>query len=186
MSPITPMTVPPTLETARLILRPFAMADAPEVQRLCGAREIALNTLLIPHPYPDGKAEEWIASHPASLEKGEGDRFAITLRDGGALTGAIGMLLHREHDRAEIGYWIGIPYWGRGYATEAVQAVIAYGFDELHLNRIYAEHFTRNPASGRVMQKAGMRHEGTLRQMHKKWGEYVDTDMYSILREDRG
>jgi ribosomal-protein-alanine N-acetyltransferase len=175
----------PSLTTARLLLRPFAMRDAPDVQRLCNVREIALNTLLIPHPYPDGAAEEWIGAYPEKFEKGEALTFAITLREGNVLAGAIGMRIQRENDSAEIGYWIGVPFWGRGIATEAVQAVIDYGFDKLALNRIYAEHFTRNPASGRVLQKAGMRHEGTLRQVHKKWGEYVDAEMYAILRSDR-
>ncbi len=179
------MVEPPILETARLILRPFALTDAPDVERLCGAPEIALHTLNIPHPYPEGKAQEWIASCPERFEKGVEVTFAITLREGGALAGAIGILPNRDHDRADIGYWIGMPYWGRGFATEALRAVIAYGFDELGMNRIFAEHFTRNPASGRVMQKAGMRHEGTLRQMHKKWGEYVDSELYAILSSDQ-
>ena len=180
----TPTAQPPTLTTARLVLRPFSLSDAPDVQRLCNVRDIALNTLLIPHPYPDGMAENWISRQPESFAKGEVVSFAITLADGGALVGAIGMRVQLENDCAEIGYWIGVPYWGRGFATEAASAVIAYGFDRLVLNRIFAEHFTRNAASGRVLQKAGMRHEGTLRQAHKKWGEYVDSELYAILRGD--
>jgi RimJ/RimL family protein N-acetyltransferase len=160
------------------------MTDAPDVQRLCNVREIALNTLLIPHPYPDGAAEEWIGAYPEKFGKGAALTFAITLREDAVLAGAIGMRIQRENDSGEIGYWIGVPFWGRGIATEAVRAMIEYGFDKLALNRIYAEHFTRNPASGRVLQKAGMRHEGTLRQTHKKWGEYVDAEMYAILRSD--
>ncbi len=74
--------------------------------------------------------------------------------------------------------------WGRGFATEAAKAVVQYGFDRLVLHRIYAEHFTRNASSGRVLQKIGMRHEGTMRQAHKKWGEYLDTELYAILRSD--
>jgi RimJ/RimL family protein N-acetyltransferase len=167
-----------------LNLRPFALADAAEIQRLCNAREVAFNTLLIPHPYPEGAAEEWIGTHREKFESGESINFAIALRESGALAGAIGLRIVRENDAAEIGYWIGVPYWGRGIATEAARAVIAYGFSRLGLNRIHAEHFTRNPASGRVLQKAGMKHEGTLRQLHKKWGEYVDCEMYSILRSD--
>jgi [ribosomal protein S5]-alanine N-acetyltransferase len=167
----------PTLKTSRLTLRPFRLADAPRLQQLAGAREVALNTLLIPHPYPDGAAEEWIASHAVKFDEGT-INLAI---DDGELCGAIGLVVDREHDRAEIGYWLGVPYWGRGYATEAVVEVIRYGFEELHLNRIFAAHFTRNPASGVVLRKAGMKFEGTLRQNYKKWGEYLDSEMYSIL-----
>ena len=168
------------LRTKRLVLRPFTLADAPRVQELAGAREVALNTLMIPHPYPDGAAEEWIGTHEAKLAEGVMN-FAI---DDGALVGAIGLIVKRADDVAEIGYWIGVPYWGRGYATEAAAEVVRYGFEERGLNKIYAACFVRNPASGRVLQKLGMRREGTLRQQHKKWDEYVDVDFYGILRRE--
>ncbi|HXG57559.1 MAG TPA: GNAT family N-acetyltransferase [Thermoanaerobaculia bacterium] len=177
------MTIP-TLETARLRLRPFDVADAPAVQALAGAREVARNTLMIPHPYPDGVAGEWIATHEQLVASEREVDMAIVLRESGELIGAIGLILKREHDTGEIGYWIGVPYWGRGYATEAAGAVIDYGFRVWSLNRIEAYHFSRNPASGRVMVKNGMRHEGTLRQRHKKWGEYLDDEVYAILRSE--
>ena len=170
----------PVLRTTRLVLRPFTPADAPRVHQLAGAREVALNTLTIPHPYPDGAAEEWIDSHEAKFEQGHVN-FAI---DDGNLVGAIGLVTKREDDIAEIGYWIGVPYWGRGYASEAAEAVIRYGFEDLGLNKIYAAHFARNPASGRVLQKLGMSHEGTLRQHHRKWDEYVDSEVYGILKSE--
>jgi [ribosomal protein S5]-alanine N-acetyltransferase len=175
---------PPTLTTARLVLRPFAMSDAPDVQRLCNVRDIALNTLLIPHPYPNGLAESWISSQPEGFANGEVVTFAITLAGGGELLGATGMRIERASDRAEMGYWLGVPYWGQGYATEAARAFVEYSFDKLGLNRISAEHFTRNIPSGRVLQKIGMRHEGTMRQAHRKWGEYLDSELYAILRSD--
>lgn len=168
------------LRTERLTLRPFDVADAPRVQQLAGAEEIARNTLLIPHPYPDGLAEQWIGSHEAAA-------LAGTLNlviDDGELVGAIGLTINKEHDHAEVGYWVGVPYWNRGYATEALREVLRYGFEELGLNRIYAYHFTRNPASGRVLAKAGMHHEGMMRRHMKKWGQYVDVELYGIVRED--
>ena len=174
----------PTLTTERLVLRPFRLADAPHVQRLAGAREIAENTLHIPHPYPDGAAEGWIALHQQLFDEQKEVVLAITVREGGELAGTIGLMLKLLHDKAEIGYWIGLPYWGRGYATEAARAVLRYGFDEWSLHRIEAFHFARNPSSGRVMQKLGMRHEGTMRGDIKKWGEYQDTLMYGVLREE--
>ena len=169
-----------TLATERLVLRPFMLADAPAVQRLAGAREVALNTLLIPYPYPDGAAEAWISKprDPNSIN------FAITLRESGEVIGAMGLVVSRENDRAEIGYWIAVEQWNRGYATEAARAVTRYGFEELNLNRIFALHFTRNAASGRVLQKLGMRHEGSLREHLVKWGERIDVELYGILRAD--
>lgn len=174
----------PTLETERLILRPFRLSDAGDVQRLAGAAEISATTLDIPHPYPRGAAEEWIRSHRPTFEEGLGVHFAITLRETETLVGAIGLLITPRHNRAELGYWIGVPYWNNGYATEAVRAVVAYGFRVLGLHRICANHFPRNPASGRVMQKAGMTLEGTLRQHVKKGTAYEDLVTYGLLRDE--
>ena len=174
----------PTLQTDRLILRPFALADAAAVQRLAGDPAIADTTLRIPHPYPDGVAEAWIGTHQESFDKGASVTFAITLRAGGELIGSIGLELRPAHRRAELGYWVGVPFWNRGYCTEAVRAVIAYGFAERGLNRIFAHHVSRNPASGRVMQKVGMRHEGHLRQHIRKGDRFEDIELYAILRED--
>ena len=167
------------LATERLLLRPFTLDDAPAVQRLVAAYEIAENTLLIPHPYPEGAAAEWISKLGTMPDN---HVFAIVLD--ADVIGAIGMEVQREHDRGEIGYWIGVPYWGRGYMTEAVRAVLGWAFESLGLNRVFAEHFTRNAASGRVMQKAGMRHEGSLRQHDKKWDAYLDVEVYGILDSD--
>ena len=172
----------PTLTTPRLLLRPFVLTDARDAQRLAGAREIADGTLTIPHPYPDGLAEEWIELQQRLFESRELINFAIALRTG-EVVGSIGLRM-KKHGKAEIGYWIGVAHWGHGYATEAAAAVIDYGFRELNLNRIEAAHFSGNPASGRVMIKNGMKHEGTARQAAKKWDEYRDLEWYSILRSE--
>ena len=166
------------LKTERLLLRPPTMADAPQIQRLAGAREVALNTLHIPHPYPDGAAEAWIAKHGTTPEI----VFAIEHED--QLIGAIGLVPESGHDRAELGYWIGVPFWGKGFATEAGKAMLRFAFDEHGLHRVTAQVFSRNAASARVLQKIGMRCEGTLRHHFKKWGEFVDVDYYAIVRGD--
>jgi RimJ/RimL family protein N-acetyltransferase len=172
----------PVLTTPRLVLRPFTLDDAPAVQRLASAREVAEGTLTIPHPYPDGAAAEWIATHPARFEEEKDLVLAITVRETGEVAGAMGLILKLDHDKVELGYWVGVPFWGRGYATEAARAMIRYGLEEWPLHRIEAFHFSRNPASGRVMQKLGLRHEGTLRGETKKWGEYLDIEVYGALR----
>lgn len=174
----------PTLDTPRLILRPFALTDAPDVQRLAGAREVASTTLNIPHPYTDGMAEQWIATHQEAYARGEFVIFAIVLRANQALIGATSLHIHRPHVQAELGYWIGTAYWNRGYCSEAAQAVLRYGFDVLGLHRIHASYMTRNPASGRVMQKIGMTYEGCLRQHVQKWGIFEDIAIYGILRSE--
>ncbi len=173
----------PTLETKRLTLRPFTMADAPEVQRLAGDRRVAHTTARIPHPYEDGMAETWISTHQDRFEKREEVTFAVIRKEDCALVGAIGLVFHL-FDNAEMGYWIGVPDWNQGYATEAAGALLKYGFEDLGLHRIQATHFTRNPASGRVMEKLGMKHEGRLRGYVRKWGVYEDVEMRSILRDE--
>ncbi len=168
------------LETARLALRAFCESDIPELVPLIGAREVAATTLRIPHPYEETHAREFLASVP----KENGLRLAIRLRSDGRLCGGIGLHPQMEHRRAELGYWIGVPYWRNGYATEAAQAVVRHGFEHSKLNCIFASHFRQNAASGNVLRKIGMRHEGCLRQAVLKWGEFIDLEMYSILREE--
>jgi RimJ/RimL family protein N-acetyltransferase len=176
------MSSQPTLPAARLLLRPFALSDAADVQRLAGDRSVADTTLRIPHPYPDGAAEEWIATHAPGFGAGTLADFAITLRSSGELVGTIGLIIERGADRAELGYWIGAGSRNLGYCTEAGHAVIDYGFQSLDLNKICAHHFKRNPASGRVLQKLGMRLEGEQAQHVKKWDQYEDIVVYGLLR----
>ena len=101
-----------------------------------------------------------------------------------ALLGAIGLRIEREHARADLGYWIGVPYWRRGYCTEAARAIVRYGFTEQGLRRIYAHCFTTNPASGRVLQKLGMTHEGMRREHTLKDGVFLSSDGYGMLRAE--
>jgi [ribosomal protein S5]-alanine N-acetyltransferase len=171
----------PTLKTERLALRGFTLKDAPDVQRLAGEWEVARTLLSVPHPYEDGVAEEWISGHRSAFERGEGVNFAAVLRERGELCGSIGLLINSRDANAELGYWIGVPYWGQGYATEAAREVVRYGFEELGLHRIYAAHFGNNPASGRVLRKIGMTYEGTRREHHRKWGDYEDRVEYGLL-----
>ena len=174
----------PKLETERLVLRPFTLDDAPHVQRLAGDRDIASTTGDIPYPYEDGVAEDWIRSHRERFRSGEAVNYAIVIRGNNTLIGAIGLLINQRHETAEMGYWIGKPYWSNGYCTEAARVLLEYGFRDLGLNRLYANYFIRNPASGRVLEKIGMSYEGCLRQHMKKWGAFEDVNVYSILRSE--
>lgn len=172
----------PKIRTPRLLLRPYKDADAPEVQRLAGDPRVADTTLTIPHPYPDGIAEMWIATHEAAWTSGRGAIFAVTQLADGRLAGTVGLTIKPESGSAELGYWIGHPYWGRGYCTEAAQAIVDFGFTLLPLERIHAHHFERNPASGRVMQKIGMHEEFFRRAAIEKRGVREDIRGYAITR----
>ena len=94
--------------------------------------------------------------------------FAAVLREGGTLVGSIALHPNARDDNGEIGYWIGRPYWGQGYATEAAREVVRYGFEELGLHRVHANHLGSNPASGKVLEKVGMTREGTRPEHYKK------------------
>jgi RimJ/RimL family protein N-acetyltransferase len=100
--------------------------------------------------------------------------------------GAVGLTIVKVHAFAELGYWVAVPYWNRGYCTEAARAVVTFGFDVLGLHRIQARHLTRNPPSGRVMQKIGMRQEGVHRDAIRKWDCFENVAFYGILACERG
>ncbi|MBM3330786.1 GNAT family N-acetyltransferase [candidate division WOR-3 bacterium] len=174
----------PVIETARLTLRPFSLADAGRAQQMCNDWEIASTTLAIPHPYPDGAAEQWISTHADSFRQGTDVILAITLRPGGQVIGSVGLSVNKNHGRGELGYMVAKESWNRGYCTEAARAMMSFGFSTLGLDRIQAGHFPRNPASGRVMQKLGMTREGVLRQYVSNRGTREDIVMYAILRSE--
>ncbi len=182
------MITAPILHTERLILRPFSLGDAPEVQRFAGDRDVASTTCAIPHPYEDGMAEEWISTHQPDFEKGIGINLAITLKDtekteDTILIGAIGIGIDLTEKIGELGYWVGKPYWNCGYCTEATNAILTYAFDVLELTSIHAFYFKRNPASGRVLEKIGMRFEECYPKGVEKWGVLEDLVKYNIRNQ---
>ena len=166
------------------MLRPFELSDGPRVKKLVGDEAIADTTLNIPHPYEDGMAEEWISTHQPKFEAGELANCAIVLKFTQKLIGAIGLTIDKRFNRAELGYWVVKAYWDQGYCTEAAEAMLEYGFHKLDLHKITATHIIRNPASGRVMAKIGMKKEGILRQHVIKWDKYEDVVSYGILKKE--
>jgi RimJ/RimL family protein N-acetyltransferase len=173
----------PSLSTPRLRLRAFCDSDAGEIRRLASAAEIAKGTF-VPHPYEDGMAEAWLDEQRRDWQEGRGVNFAIALAEDGRLMGSIGLKIEPEHGRAELGYWIGVPFWGRGYCTEAARVVIEHGFEQCGLHRIFALPFPWNRASARVLEKVGMRYEGRLREHCTHSGERRDAEVWAILRSD--
>ena len=176
----------PTLLTERLVLRPFSPDDAADVQLLAGEREIAATAVRMPHPYEDGMAEAWIASHGGAWNEGVSAAIAIASAADGSLVGSTGFDFALEHAKAELGYWIGKPYWGHGYATEAAREVVRWGFEDLGLFRIYAHCVKGNRPSSRVLEKAGLIYEGCQRQDFVRWGQRLDIELYGALCTDPG
>lgn len=174
----------PVITTPRLVLRPFTIEDASDVQRLAGDERVAREIPLIPHPYPDGLAESWIDTHEASEERHGEIIRAITLKDTGAFVGCISLARTGYDHCAELGYWTGVDFWGRGYVTEAAQAFTAWAFEQGRILRIQSHHAMRNPRSGRIMQKVGMRRESVMRGRLHLRGELHDVVTYGMLRDD--
>jgi RimJ/RimL family protein N-acetyltransferase len=145
----------PVLETKRLALRAPRLEDAKTVTALANDRRIAENTARIPHPYKMSDAETFIGGANKSGEAA----FLITLRDSGKVIGACGIMFHYDAS-PELGYWLGVPYWGKGYATEALHALVDYAFTELAHEALTAGSRVTNPGSRRVLEKCGFQWTG--------------------------
>lgn len=150
----------PILETNRLMLRPFVLADATRVELLAGDERIAEVTKNIPHPYPEGLAKTWISSHVPKWKSRQLAAFAITLKESSLLIGCISIINISEAE-GELGYWIDPTYWNKGFCSEACKSVVEFGTEFLRLSRIHARHLSRNPASGKVLLNSGLVHIGT-------------------------
>lgn len=169
------------LETNRLILNRFNETDAEKVALLAGDIRVVEMTAAIPYPYETSMAVSWIQNHQRELEEESNSIYAIRLKITGELIGCINLAISPKHKRGVLGYWIGHDFWGNGYCTEALLEIIKFGFEEKKLNRIWAQHKTINIASGRVMEKAGMKHEGIMREHYKQGDRFLDMSTKSIL-----
>lgn len=169
------------LQTDRCILRPFRPEDAASVARHADNRKVWLNLRdLFPHPYTVADAQAYIAGLAGEAPV---TRFAIDVA--GQAVGSVSLKLGSDIERrsAEIGYWLGEAYWGRGIVSAAVAAATTYAFRELDLLRVFAVPFARNPASARVLERAGYQREGTMRRSAVKDGEVLDQCLYAAVRE---
>ena len=148
----------PRIETERCLLRLPDIEDAPDVARYCGDYDVAKNTARIPHPYPTLGAEMWVLMTRASW-KPQGNQ-SLTVEHEGAVIGGGGVFKRSAAAEWEIGYWIGKPWWGRGFATEIGQALVDLGTKTLGATTLTAAHADDNPASGRVLEKLGFAYTG--------------------------
>ncbi|WNZ45132.1 GNAT family N-acetyltransferase [Leptolyngbya boryana CZ1] len=173
------------VETPRLSLRFLSLADAPSLQTAASDREVADMMISLPHPYPEGEAERYIQAQIAASEAGRSFAFAIERKAEPGLCGVIEIgSIELEHARAELRFWLAVAFGEQGYMSEALQAILRFGFENLNLNRIDAYHLVRNPASGKLFQDNGFVQEGVLRQRVRKGEVFEDVKLWSILRED--
>lgn len=173
----------PVLRTERLLLNQLKHTDIPTIVSYAGDEKIASFTLNIPHPYQAEDAVFWLNLANQGFANKTGFVFAIRDQEE-RFMGGIGLNIDRRHNRGVLGYWIGVPFWGNGYMTEAAQAVIRFGFETLALNRIYCTHLLENPASGKVMIKNGMIKEGELIDFYKKGDQYRSVIQYRLTRSE--
>ena len=174
----------PPLETEHLLLRKPRVKDAGDVFRYASDPEVARYVLWDAHKdlqetrfYLRGLIRRARQGYPSS--------WVVTLRESGQVIGTIGYVWYSyDYRSAELGYSLSREYWNRGLATEALKAVIDESFRSLPLNRIEAQYDLRNPASGRVMEKSGLRQEGILRDRLINKGEFVSVGIYAVLRSD--
>lgn len=171
----------PRIETERLILSQLEEEDLPFVIDYLQDKIFSDLTSNIPHPYRRKDAESWLKISRKAFELKTGFTFAIRDKQG-KIIGAAG-LHDRGDDKAELGYWMGKPYWNNGFITEAAKAILDFGFNTLHFNKIFATYFFHNPTSGKVLEKIGMEKEALLKQHIKKNGKYFDIPLYSVLKE---
>lgn len=167
--------------TERLILRIFHKADAQAVTKLCNNYNIFKNTLHLPYPYSIEDAFLWIEQHLDNYNANKSYEFAITDKENGELLGAIALSNNQKFNQGEMAYWIGETFWGKGYATEAAQAILEFAFETKKLHKVFARYFRSNPASGKVLQKIGMKREGTFIDHIIKEEKYEDLVYYGII-----
>lgn len=171
------------LTLSKSSIRSFRPEDVASLTKHAGSYRVARDLSRMPHPYTTHDAEGWIAR--ATSGKPE-SQFALTIRD--EVVGGIGLRLDDPERKgvfrhsAELGYWLGEPFWGRGIMTEAVLGFVEWAFPALDLVRIHAAVFARNPASARVLAKAGFAFEGRLRAQYFKDGELLDGLLYARVR----
>jgi ribosomal-protein-alanine N-acetyltransferase len=164
-------------------LSEFCVSDRDALRNCLNDRDIYDRTLRIPFPYTDADADEWLALVARiTTQQGRPVHFAIRTADDALIGGCgfDGFQLGKSH-RAEVGYWLAKPYWGRGIMTAVVERLCRYAFEEFGLVKITAHVFSHNPASARVLAKCGFQEEGYLRKHFLKDGQFLDARLFGLL-----
>ncbi len=175
----------PELRTERLALDQPKWEDVPVIVSHADNIKIVENTRTMPHPYREEDAISWIQMVNQGFKDKDQYIFAVRLNLDNSFIGGIGLTLNVQNNRAELGYWIAEPFWNQGFATEAVEAILKFGFETLGLNKIIAVYLTTNSASGKVMVKNGMVKEAELKDHDVKRDHTIDDNVYVSLIQYR-
>jgi len=173
-----------SIHTKRLVLRPFVPDDAARLAAIAGLRAISDTMISVPHPYTRAIAADAIRRYERERSRGKGLHFAVSeASNARELIGYIALRnIDHEHLEGELSFWIDPQQSGRGFATEAAQTVVDYGFGVLGLNRICGYHMVKNGASKRVLERLGMVQEGYLRERVRKRGVFEDVLLWAKVR----
>lgn len=174
----------PQLATGRLKLRRMQLSDLPSLLNYVNNPKISDQIFNIPYPYLEEDAVFRMNFVLQGFKNRERYVFAITRKDEDELIGEIGLHLDKSNNHAQFGYWLGEPFWGKGIVTEALQAILKFGFTQLGLHKIYATHYPDNPASGKVMIANGMIREAELKEHYLINGEYRSVVQYRLTRNE--
>ena len=173
----------PTLYTEHLTLDRFTLDDVPAVRDELYTETVCRNLFITPNKTTEEVREniQWLLDGYENKE----DFHQWAVRENGRCVGRVMLTVSRRFQTGTVAYYLAQRVWGKGCMTEILKRVIDFCFDDLGLNRVEADHFARNPASGKVMEKAGMTKEGLARQKYCKDGEFLDAVLYAVLKEDR-
>jgi len=174
----------PIQTTPRLRLRLMREDDFPNLLRYVNHEAVFANILNFPEPYLESDAQNRLEFVTQGFQRGERYVFAMASREDDGFIGEIGIHLDKNHHRAEMGFWLGEPYWNRGLMREAVAAVLKFGFEEAKLHKIIATHYLSNPASGKVLLSNGMVKEAEMKDHYFHQGEYRSIAQYRMLRDE--
>ena len=174
------MNLFPTLETDRLILRGLREDDLEQLVLMLNNKNVSKQVFSIAHPFTMKHAKERLQSIHDGYKNKSMFVFSIALKDSDLVVGQIGLHPKEQHNHAEIGYVLGEPYWGKGIMTEAIHRVLEYGLKDRKFHKIFATHYIDNPASGRCMEKAGMKLEGELFEHYKTPEGYKSVRQFGL------
>lgn len=170
--------------THRLLLSPFQLSDTPQFALLASEPRVQATDICFDGPITEVRAKEIIEFYQKAWQDKAAYFMGIRNKVTAELMGSVSLSFTPAFERAELGFWLGLPYWGRGIVTEAAEAMLRFGFYELDLHRINSQHLSHNPASGKVMQKLGMKYEGCLRQHVRIKETWYHMHQYGILKEE--
>ena len=173
----------PRIKTERLLLRPFCLYDVKIYFELATDPGVLSGTDM-PHELNENSVREWVLSHPDAWQRRREVYVVVTEIETRETVGSVSLFTYDRHNKADLGYWIAKDHWGKGYGTEATEAVVKYAFETMKLYKLEANHLVRNPSSGKILEKLGFIYEGLHREAYLKDGTHEDLVFYGLLRSE--